>query len=179
MFINIASLQREGTLNCSIPTINPYFITPNNTVADPFMAFKNRTNRLDDKTKSHVAGDVVLSTLGVLPMVRRDESVPDKVEQGNLIGAGVQVAVGLANLPGDMREVMRAGDEVKKIFTKGVLPSAKDYKGQHAMTMLDGTLLEKLKRFKWLESLDKPFAYILNLKFNSDFSVRQHAVSAF
>lgn len=160
-------------MSYNISTINPSFHSPYFMAADPFKTFKDKVNQLDDKAMGESnleSGKIALSMLGVLPMLRRDVSVIDKVEEGNLAGAGLQIAIGLANLPGDWREVAAAGEE---LFT-GVNPIKNPssmakiapnlYKAatnpeniyQRPLSSVSGTFLNGLTvKHEWLNKLDK------------------------
>ncbi len=96
---------------------------------------------------------------GVIPTFRRLNFVPDRIKEGNYEGAVAQAAIAGVNIFGDMREVGLAVDEGVNIFKTRKLPSIKDYKGQHAMTLLDGTiaegLFEKVPLLKKINDYDK------------------------
>ncbi len=127
------------------PAHVPASVFGNNQPAKPT---SNNVDRLDLTQKALYAG-------GIIPTVRRIGSLPGSIENEDWIRAGSLLGIAAANFPGDFREIARAGGEFKNLVTKGVLPSAKNYAGQHAMTLLDGTFLEKLKNIPLLNNLDK------------------------
>lgn len=153
------AVAQSGTLNAAFGTITDDL--------NPFKKLGNDVDRLDTAQKALYVG-------GVLPPLRRIGSLPDSIKDDNWTRAALLTSMAAANLPGDLREIMRAKGEFLNLF-KGVLPSAKNYKGQHAMNVLDGTFLEPLTRFKWLSDIDKPLydtklgAFLqkhLNIRFN-------------
>lgn len=85
-----------------------------------------------------------------MPPIRRVSSAPDKVAEGNPIAAVGQVAVAGMNIFGDGREIELALDEGKSIYNAvktrnwGEFKNIFKWKGQHAMTMLDGTVADGL-----------------------------------
>lgn len=114
-------------------------------------------NKLDNKTnKGFLAVQTALDILSPIPTDRRLQSLPDKIEHKNYTGAGLQVAMAVANYPCDLEFMKDAGKEIKNIFKNGVFPSVKTYEGQREISFFRNTLLQPLaEKHEWLESLDK------------------------
>lgn len=105
-----------------------------------------------------------LTALGVIPFIRRDLSVPEKLESDNKLGAAMQIGVGLINFPGDLREVKNAAVEIagtlKHLDNPTELKNIFKIKGQHEMTLFRGTFIESLSSkypiFQKIRNYDKP-----------------------
>ena len=134
------------------------------SVANPFEEFKQDSNvqpSIKEQIKSP-KGKATLNALGIFPPVRRDVSAVDKYEEGNYLGAGLQVAMGLANLPGDVTQMglaVRDGKEATKaLFGKGLktIPKKEYFR---ECSFFRSTFLEKYMKplfvkYPWLKKLD-------------------------
>lgn len=144
------------------------------SVANPFEEFKQDSNiqpSIKEQIKSP-KGKAILNALGIIPPIRRDVSAVDKYEGENYLGAGLQVAMGLANLPGDVTQMglaVRDGKEATKaLFGKGLktIPKKEFFR---ECRFFRSTFLEKyveplLIKYPLLEKLDRS---ILDTKFGS------------
>lgn len=109
-------------------------------------------NRLDSMQTALYVG-------GVCPTFRRIQSLPETVKDNNIPRAAMLLGMAGISLPGDVRELLRAKNEIVNIFQNGVMPSTRNYKGQHSMAMLNGTFLEPLvRKYEWLGKADKSLA---------------------
>ena len=96
-----------------------------------------------------------LYALSPLPPLRRISSLPDSIENNNLPRAAGLLGLAAVNLPGDWREIIRAGDDLKNIFTTKNISSVSS-EAQRPLKFLKGTFLEFLSvKFKWLDKMDK------------------------
>ncbi|OGI00756.1 MAG: hypothetical protein A2Y25_10255 [Candidatus Melainabacteria bacterium GWF2_37_15] len=121
----------------------------------------NSIGRLDT-----AAGQALFYSAGVLPPLRRVQSVPDRIKDKNYEGAALQVGVAGLNIFGDLRELELAAKEGADIFSKGVWPSVKNYKGQHAMKLLEGTVAEGLfEKVPFLSKLNDYDDVLYNTRF--------------
>ncbi len=113
-----------------------------------FEELEKEVNRLEKTQKTLAATGLVC------PTTRRMSSVEENNPWRNLLLGGIA----LAHLPGDAREMLRAWHEGVNIFRTHKAPV---YRGQHPMSLLNGTFAERLLKYNWIEKLDKPL-YMTN-----------------
>ncbi len=151
----IPRIYRPGNPPGNIINPPPQGIDPG--VKSDFFEARKAVEKID--SLDNMAGKGLWYAAGVIPTFRRLAFVPDRVEEGNIEGAAAQAAIAGVNIFGDMREVELAVKEGINIFKTGNLPSIKDYKGQHAMKLLEGTvaegLFEKIPLLKRINEYDK------------------------
>lgn len=101
-----------------------------------------------------------------IPMVRRTISIPDSVNQGNIVPALGMASLALINFPEDCRDVKSAFKQLR-----GAEPSYNNTKYQHPFSFFRGTAIEKWlhkhidKGHKWAQWLYTNDVTLINTSF--------------
>lgn len=142
--VNSIAMPATNPFNQIPPNIDPKIKTDINIFKTASETLQKDIDSLDKKTNQPI--QTLLNIFSPIPPDRRIQSVPDKIEEKNYIGAGLQVGIAAANFPSDMVFMSEAGKEIKDIFTKGVFPSSQNYAGQRPVSFFKGTLMQPLAR---------------------------------
>jgi len=152
--VNSPAMPANNPFTQVTPDLDPKIKTDINIFKTASKTLQQDINNLDKKTNQPL--QTLLNIFSPLPPDRRVQSVPDKIEDKNYIGAGLQVGIAAANFPSDMIFMREAGEEIKNIFTKGVFPSIKTYDGQREISFFRNTLLNPIaEKFPRLAEFDK------------------------
>ena len=171
--------RRVNELDKSSPSLksrlSSFFFTSASHVEKEGIVFNKNTvidselhddiDRFDLTNKKNIdVSRKALYALSPLPPLRRISSLPDSLENNHLEKAAGLVGLAAVNLPGDWREIVRAGGDLKNIFTTKKLSSISS-NAQRPLTFLKGTFLESLSvKFKWLDKIDET---LYNTKFGN------------
>jgi hypothetical protein len=150
---NEGSSQELEALKVALPQVKTYDVKYNeelNLLKDTFQAFnpkiqalKQHIDNADSLTKS-ADHKMIFAALSPIVPIRRVSSLEDNINDGNYARAGGLVALAVANLPEDCRDIRAA---YKQIFTNKS-PNY-DYKNyQHPFSFFRGTLFERFLKFK-------------------------------
>ncbi len=126
-----------------------------NFLSEKFDRFE-RSSKLDIAEKALFVG-------GVIPTVRRLNTIPKDLEEDNWQRPALLTGVAALSLPGDWREVRAAGEQLYDAFTNKTVSPIANSNLPHKLTLLKGTFLESLlKEYPRLAKID-------NTLYNTDF----------
>lgn len=115
-------------------------------VSKPLPASNSNPAKISDSIDSD---EKILLALEALPPVRRIASVPDKLDNGDIIPALGLGALAVVNLPEDCRDIKAGYDAFSSWIRTGKFRGGYDYKDfQHDFSFFRGTLLEPLVDLK-------------------------------